>query len=202
MKKLFSQKWPAAVLAPLSFIFFVAAGGSEAANKNFTWSMALQNVRTGELLPFSAPVQSATGERFRILIQPAEACYCYVIAESSGDDSVAVIQAGALKGGEVWLSPELVLSPPRGSESLFIVVSLEEQTALSQRISAFTANSGPIQRRALMTEVFRLRSELSRFQETPEKPVLMGGAARGGGTDRGVEFSGLETYVKTISIEH
>ena len=54
-----------------------------------------------------------------------------------------------------------------------------------------------------MNEVFRIRSDVSRFREAPERPVQMGAAQRAlDESEHGLEFSGLETYVKTISLEH
>ena len=189
------------LLFPL--ILLTSAGGAETQqNKPLNWSLALMNVRTGDLIPFSAPVQSWTGEKFRLIIDPDTDCFFYVIAESPVENDVGVLYAGALKKGE-WLSPVMELSPPQGSESLFIVASRDEQKALAQRISAVNTNPSTANKRALLNEVFRLRGEVSRFREEPEKPVLMGGAARGAPEkSQGVEFSGLETYVKTISIEH
>ena len=172
-------------------------------NRPISWTMALQNVKTGELVTFSAPVQSFSGEQFRIIISPSAACFCYIVAESPDGDEVEVLFTGPMKSGESWYSPIMQLAPPRGQESLFVIVSRDEQRTLAQRITSFKNNSGSIQRRALMNEVFRLRSDVSRFREEPEKPVLMGGAARGAPEkSMGVEFSGLVTYVKTISIEH
>ena len=172
-------------------------------NQSFSWSMALQNVKTGDLVSFSAPIQSWTGEQFRLVIHPAAGCFAYVVYEGPDGDDVTVLYAGALKGGEPWYSQVLELAPPQGAESFFIIASREEQRTLAQRISAFKANSGNLQRRALINEIFRLRSDVSRFREAPEKPVLMGGASRGTPEkNQGVEFSGLDTYVKTISIEH
>jgi len=188
------------VLALLIIVFlpgFVAAQQSRA----ISWSMALQNVKSGEMVSFSTPVQATTGEQFRLVISPASVCYCYVVIES--DDDVAVLYSGRMNNRDSWYSPTLQLAPPEGSESLFVVVSREEQRNLAQRITAFKNNSGSIQRRALMNEIFRLRSEISQFRESPEVPVLMGGASRGdSGKNTGVEFSGLETYVKIISIQH
>ena len=167
------------------------------------WSLALQNVRTGDLVPFSIPVQSWTGEQFRLVIQPDKACYAYVIYESPLGDEVAVLFAGALKGSEVWYSQILELAPPRGSESFYVIASLEEQKVLAQRIASFSANSSSLQRRSLMNEVFRIRGEASQFREAPEKPVLMGGASRGTpDKNQGVEYSGVNAYVKIINIEH
>jgi len=171
--------------------------------KSLDWSLALQNVKSGELLPFTAPINSFTGEKFRLQIHPTAACFAYVIYESPTGDEVAVLHAGTLKGGEVWLSQVLELAPPKGAESFYVIASIEEQKTLGQRITAFNSNSGSVQRRALMNEVFRLRSDVSKFKEAPEKPVLMGGASRGTpDKNQGVAYSGLNTYVKIISIEH
>ena len=191
----------ALLIVPCSLLF--AAGGSDKQqDKTFTWSMALQNVGKDEVVPFSAPVKSTTGEKYRLIINTETDCYCYVIAETANDD-VVVLHAGPLKRGTAWFSPEIVLSLPNGSENFFVVASRDEQQDLARSAASYQGSTGPTQRRALMNEVFRLRSDVSQFKETPEKPVLIGGTARGDpGKNEGVEFSGLDTYVKTISIEH
>ena len=192
-----------AVLLLLVLVFFLAAGLSAQQNRTVTWTLALQNYKTGEMVPFGTPVQSWTGEQFRLVIRPDSDCYCYVIYESPNGDDVAVLYSGTLKNSESWYSMVLELAEPQGSESLFIIASLNEQRTLAQRITAFNANSGNLQRRALMNEIFRIRSEVSRLREPPEKPVLMGGASRGNADkNQGVEYTGLDIYVKTISIEH
>jgi hypothetical protein len=151
--------------------------------------MALLNARTNESVSFSAPVMSGTGDRFRFLIQTEASGFCYIIAECPRGE-VVVVYAGPIRHGEVWLSNILELTAPGGSESLYIIVSREEQQELAQRITAFQNNNSPMRRRALMSEVFRIRGEVSRFREVPEIPVLMGGAVRGTETS-GIEFSGL-----------
>ena len=184
-------------------LFCLAVSVFAQQNRPFNWSLGLLNVKSGELVSFSAPVRTWTGEQFRLIISPGAGCFAYVIYESPSGDDVEVLYSGPLKSGEVWYSPVLELTNPQGSESFFIVASRDEQRNLSQRISALNNSSSSTQRRALMNEIFRLRSDASRFKEAPEKPVLMGGAARGNPEKaQGVEFSGLETYVKTISIEH
>jgi len=172
-------------------------------SKSFSWSLGLQNVRTGDLVSYSAPVQSWTGEQFRLAINPGVECYVYVIYQSPNGSDVLVLYSGLMKTGDSWFSQVLELSPPRGSENFFVIASLEEQKGLAQRISAFKDNQGVVQRRALMNEIYSLRSDVSKFKEAPEKPVLMGGASRGAPEkSQGVEYSGVDTYVKTISIEH
>ena len=185
----------------LAVIFGLVPGFAQTGS--FVWSLALQDVKTGDLVPFSTPVQSWTGEQFRILVNPNTACFAYVIYESPSGDEAAVIFSGPLKGNELWYSHVLELAPPRGSESFYVIACLEEQKALAQRISAFKANSSSMQRRALMNEVFRIRAEISQFREDPEKPMLMGGTLRGTPEkNQGLEFSGVDTYVKIINIEH
>ena len=183
--------------------FFIFTVSVSAQQNPVSWSLGLQNYKTGEMVSFNAPVQSLTGEQFRLVIRPDADCYCYIVYESPDGSDVAVLFSGRLRNGETWYSVVLELAPPRGSESFFIITSRDEQRTLAQRITAFNSNSGNMQRRALMNEVFRIRSDASRFREAPEKPVLMGGASRGGGdNNQGVEYSGSEIYVKTISIEH
>ena len=165
-------------------------------------TLALQEVKSSDMVPFSAPVQSKAGAKFRLVINPQSPCYCYVVVQSSDNGDVAVLYAGALAKG-AWDSPVMKFTDPPGSESLFIVVSRGEQKDLAQRITAIKNNSGSVHKRALMNEIFQIRSDASKFKETPEKPVLMGGATRGDpDKSMGVEYAGLETYVKTISIEH
>ena len=198
MKNIAVKKYRASLLL---FVFFLASGTAFAQQKAFNWTLALQNFKTGETLPFSGPVQSWTGEQFRLVLSPDTPCFAYVIIESGED--LTVLHSGSMKSEEPWYSPVLELSPPRGTENFFVVTSREEQKNLAQRISAFNSNSGSTQKRALLNEIFRLRSDVSKFREAPEKPVLMGGSSRGTPEkNQGVEYSGLETYVKTISIEH
>ena len=197
------KKYLSLCLAALFFILIVSAvsaGGQK--EESFSWNLALQNAKTGDLVPFSAPVHSWNGEKFRLIIEPGSDFYCYVVSEGPNGDDVSVLHAGPLKAGITWLSPVLELQDPKGSESLFILASGSEQKSLDQKIAALDSKSTTSQR-ALMNEVFRLRSDVSKFKEEPEKPIFMGGAARGSpDKSQGVEYSGSGAYVKTISIEH
>ena len=193
----------AALIILLSLSLFVAGGSSDAKQGNLTWNMGVKNVKSGDFVPFSAPLKSFTGEQFQIVITPSAGCHAYVIYEGPNGDDVAVLFSGTLKKDELWYSDVLKMDLPQGLETFYVIASLDEQKSLNDRISALKTNPGSMQKRALMNELYRIRSDVSQFKETPEKPILMGGAARGS-TDKnqGVEFSGLGTYVKTISIEH
>jgi hypothetical protein len=54
-----------------------------------------------------------------------------------------------------------------------------------------------------LNEVFGLRRSISQLNESPERPFYFGGATRGEIPNlEGLEFSGSDTYVKTINIIH
>ena len=191
------------VVLLLPVFYLTAGGGSDQSDKPFSWSMGLQDSKTKNLVPFSAPVESSTGSSYLLYIKPDSDCFAYLIYEGSDGDVVAVLFDGTIKNGENWQSVPLTMAPPEGDNFFYMIVSRGEQKALAERISAFKANSGNAQRRALMNEVFQIRSEVSQFKETPEKPVLMGGAARGDPEkSQGVQYSGLAAYVKTVSIKN
>ncbi|MCL2139409.1 MAG: hypothetical protein FWH41_07755 [Treponema sp.] len=185
----------------LFFFLMTVMQVSAQQKKPFKWSMAFQNVKTQEMMPVTKPVNAQTGEQFRLFICPAETIFCYVIAESSNGSDLSVIYADSLKSKDIW-DFEIQLSLPRGSESLWVIASRDKLPSLDQKIAAMEPDPGSSQRRALMNEIFSLRSQVSKFKETPEKPVLMGGASRGSAKFDGWEFSGLDTYVKEIAIFH
>jgi len=171
--------------------------------KSFKWSMALQNFKTGESIPFDAPIQSLTGEQFRLIVKVSAKSFLYVIAESHDGEDIEVLCSKQMKNGEIWQSEVMVLTEPHGTEFLFIIASLTEQKNLTQRVNALEKNYNNINKRALITEMNSIRSNISRFRESPEKPLIIGGSSRGNREkNQGVEFSGLGTYFKTISIEH
>ena len=189
------------------FCLFISAGGGERANSGktpFNWSLGLLHVQSGEMLEFDSTVQSATGERFRIVISPETACFAYVIYESAASGAeLDVIYSGPIKHDETWYSNILELLLPGGLEQFYIVVSQDEQKSLSQKITELRQNPLTAQKNALKNEIARLQGEVSKTAEAPPVPSTLGGAARGKpGKNRGVEFSGLHTYVKTIAIEH
>jgi len=200
-------------LLVLPLLLFVSAGSSNRTEASLNWSLGLLHVQSGDMLQFISPVQSSTGEKFRIVISPESTCFAYVVYESPHGDMIDVIYAGQIKKDETWYSSILEIILPGGLESFYIIVSLEEQKILTERISELKqgleqrTESSPLaessQKLAVMNEIFRLQAEVSQVKEEPPRPALMGGATRGTpGRNRGMEFSGLSIYVKTINIEH
>jgi len=82
------------LLSPVSTL--TAGGTTQQQGKTFTWTIALENIKSGDMVPFSAPVQAKRGEEFCLVINPNAGCFCYVIAESSANDDVTVLYNGPL----------------------------------------------------------------------------------------------------------
>ena len=200
-KKCFLLLLPLLLFIPAGNAF--AAGSSDSSKTPLAWSLGLLHVQTGEMIQFAAPVKSASGDKFRIVISPAAACFAYVIYKSPNGEELDVIYEGPIKNDETWYSSILEPIPPGGPESFFVVVSQAEQKILEQKISEFKQTPEPAQKEALINEIFRLQGEVSQIKETAPRPSTLGGAARGApGKNQGVEYSGLAAYVKIISIEH
>ena len=168
------------------------------AQQNVTWSLAL--LKNGEGIPFSRPVAMIDGDSFSIVLQTRQACYAYVVVQDS-ERQLIVLLNKRLTPNETWQTPVLMLTPPTGAETFHVIISQTEQTELKTAIDAYNRQNDTRTSRDLNSAIMGIRRAISALKENPEKPVGMGGAFRGrdpGGT----EFSGVDTYVKTIIINH
>jgi hypothetical protein len=193
----------AALFAVFAAALFLSAVNSVfSQEKNFTWSLAMSSAQ--EAVSFTRPVSMKTGDIFTIYLQSETSCFAYVLAQDS-ENKIVVLHSGSLNAGEELLLGPMQITPPGGSETFYVVMSLEEQKQLKNTINAFNRNNTNSRAsRNVLNAVMDLRRAVSRLREEPEKPVYMGGAFRGSGTPgiEGVSYSGLGTYVKTIIINH
>jgi hypothetical protein len=163
--------------------------------------MALVNSNR-QSLSFAQPVSMRNGEIFNLTISGKAPCYVYVIAQDS-ERNVAVLRSGKVRADEAVTIGPMQLTPPGGDETLYVVVSLSEQTKLQEAVDAYKKSENSRNSRNLLNSVMEIRRSISRLKENPEKPVYMGGAFRGTDTQpQGTEYSGLVLYVKTVIIKH
>ena len=185
------------------FLFLSVVSGLFAQQK-LDWSMAL--VKENIDIPFSKPVEMKDGERFSIIIRNDQECYAYIILVDS-EKQMMVLLDRRLKADEQWQTSPMKLTPPSGTETFYVVMSLLEQKDLKKAIDVFNKENNTRTVRNLNTAVMDVRREASRFKENPEKPLNLGGSSRGIESNimefsGGTEFSGAEVYVKTIVINH
>ncbi|MDR2662039.1 MAG: DUF4384 domain-containing protein [Treponema sp.] len=168
------------------------------AQQDLAWSLAL--IKGGRGLDFSRPVEMEEGDVFSLAIVPRQDCYAYIVIQES-DRVMSVILDRGLQAEEEYSTGSIRLTPPSGSETFYIVISRTEQKNLRAAIDAYVKQNNSRTSRGLTTAVMEIRRSVSRLKENPEKPVAMGGAFRGTGTN-GTEYSGAGVYVKTIIINH
>jgi hypothetical protein len=165
------------------------------------WSMVLVDPKKEVSVSFSRPVAMKTGDAFSFIIQSDQDAYCYVVVQDSERNTIVLHGGRILAGKELNLGP-LTLTPPAGTETFYVVMSLGEQQSLAAAIKGLGTGGRQRAGRRVMNEVFGIRRQVSALRENPEKPVFMGGAFRGAEAAEGRAFSGADTYVKTITISH
>jgi hypothetical protein len=186
-------------LAVLLVLFFVLPLAAQ--ERNLSWSMALIN-SSRQGVSFTQPVSMRNGEIFSLNISGKAPCYVYVIAQDS-KRKMSVLRAGRARAEEAITIGPMQLTPPGGDETLYVVVSLSEQTRLQEVVNAYKKSENSRNSRNLLNSIMEIRRSISRLRENPEKPVYMGGAFRGpDGQTQATEYSGLDVYVKTVIIKH
>ncbi|MDR0323460.1 MAG: hypothetical protein LBI12_03310 [Treponema sp.] len=179
-----------------AFLAFSLFSSSLWAQQNLVWSMAL--VKNNESISFSRRVEMTNNDRFDIIIRTNQSCYAYIIIQ---DDERMEIINRQLDTNETWTIGPVIITPPSGSETFHVVISLNEQIELKNAINAYNNRQNTRTTRALNNAVARARREASLLSENPEKPIGMGGVFRGKEIN-GTEFSGSNIYVKTVVIHH
>jgi hypothetical protein len=187
----------------LPALFLVAANAFSQTGRAFDWTIALVNQRRGAGISVERTIQLETGDIFHFLIKSEADCFVYVIAQGS-DNSVFVFHHSPLKKGEELRVGPAELTPPPGTETFFVVASAEAQKKLDQALEGYQRSpNSPRAARAVMSEVFAIRRDLSTLDQQPEQPVYMGGTFRGeDATLTGLRFSGADAYVRTFNISH
>jgi hypothetical protein len=187
------------LLIPAVLVFFCVLSPA-AQDRNLSWSLALVDSKS-QGLSFSRPVPMQNGDVFSLTIAGGAACYVYVIVQDS-EHNVLTLHAGPARANEAVSIGPMQVTPPEGSETFYVVVSLNEQTRLQEAINAYAKSGNSRNSRNLINAVMEIRRFVSRLKESPEKPVYMGGAFRGETQTQGTGYSGVDTYVKTLIISH
>ena len=167
------------------------------------WKLALVKWGSTDIatLPFSRPVTLSDGDKFQLIIMDVKTpAYCYVIYDSTDGKLSPLLQSTLRPGESISLPSEseaFQVSPPGGTEKIFVLVTGERQTRLERLFKS------PDDAQAILDEVARIRQSTSALAEAPERPAPMGGVTRGKNLAlQGSEYEGQMSYVKTIRIEH
>ena len=185
----------------IALILFIACGVCLYAQA-LSWDIKFLRGNIRESLPISRILQMATGEIFRISITPTSDCFSYIIIYDS-ERKVQVIHDQPLRRGiELNLGPFL-LTAPSGTETIYVIMSLERETRLEQLIQNHKNNpDSRLHSDSLRREVVRLQSEVSRLGEPASTFIPGGGTTRSNTPEYITRFTGRNIYVRTITIRH
>ncbi|MDR2313092.1 MAG: DUF4384 domain-containing protein [Spirochaetaceae bacterium] len=166
-----------------------------------SWTMALDR-SAGGVRTFSRPILMTDGETFILVIRATEACYCYIVYQDAVRNTEILYNGRLTAGNDLSLGPYR-LEPPSGTETIQVVISKIPQQKIDDAAKNYAQARSRGNADKLMNSIYELRRSISSLVESPEKPVLLGGAFRdtGGGTT-GVQYTGTAVYVKSVLIRH
>lgn len=185
----------------ISGLFFLFVAMSLQA-QNLTWNIKFLQGKNRESVPVSRPVRMETGESFFITLNPTTDCFCYVVCYDA-EKQIAVLKNERIKGGDEIFLDEIELTEPSGTETLYVIMSVERQAKLESLIQAFNNQPNSQQNKNnLYNEVINLQNTVSKLGEPASSFIASGGTSRGLTPEQVTQFSGKNIYVRPISIRH
>jgi len=182
-------------------LIFITIGVSLQA-QTLSWDIKFLKGRTQESVPVSQIIRMETGENFRFSVLPASDAFCYVIFYDSSRD-VFVIHNQLLPARQEKIFGPFVTEEPSGTETIYVIMSLERQANLESLIQNFNNNPGSRQSsNNLYREVVSLQNRVSRLGEPASSYIPSGGTTRGSTQQYVTRFSGNSLYVRAITIRH
>jgi hypothetical protein len=180
-------------------IFLLAAMSLYA--QTLSWDIKFLQGKERESVAISRTIRMDTGEGFMIGITPAVDCFSYVVLYDSVRE-IFVLHDTPIKGKtEVYLGPFNVEDPP-GTETLYVIMSLQRQTRLEGLIQSFNNNNSQQNANNLYREVVSLQTAASGLGEPSNSFIASGGTSRGSSPEYVTRFSEKDMYVRTITIRH
>lgn len=172
--------------------------------KPIAWELALLK---GELVSqksqdIDKPIPMKSGDKFQIYFRLAgPRSYVYFLIYGA-DGTIQPILWGIYDEDSAFLLPStyepFTVTPPDGTDYLYVLVSSARQTALEKLLKAKTADAN-----AILEEIKRIQLSGSKLTEVPQKPVPMGGVSRGGLEFlKATQFEGRSSYVQIIRLDH
>jgi UTP:GlnB (protein PII) uridylyltransferase len=173
----------------------------EAQAQTFSWDLRFMQGQKRESVSVSRTVRMETGEEFLIAIKPDTTSYCYVLCYDS-EHQIYVLKNEIVTGGsEVYLDPIEITDPP-GTETVYVIMSLERQTKLESLIQTYNKSSTQQNANDLYREVVSMQNAVSALGEAAPSFIPSGGTTRGSSEEYINHFSGKSIYVRPIIIRH
>jgi len=182
------------------FVFFTAGFGLYA--QAFAWDIKFLKGKEQESVPISRQIRMETGETFLITVKPEADCFCYVVFYDS-ERKISVLRDAPLSGGiEISIGP-YGLEDPAGTETFYVIMSLERQKNLETLIQTYKDSPNSRQNaNNLYREVVNLQNAASKLGEPASAFIASGGTTRSGSEEYATRFTDKAMYVRAITIRH
>lgn len=170
--------------------------------QNMSWDLKFLRGREFESQSVAQLIKMKTGEEFLLSITPFRDCFGYIVGYDSARNTFILLNESLKGGNEKYLGP-FVLTEPPGTETLFVIMSINEQQKLKDLIKIFNDNPGSIRDSDnLREELAKLQEEASGLGQPGVAFILGGGTPRGSSQEYVTRFSNKEMYVRPIRIQH
>jgi len=167
-----------------------------------SWDISFLRGSAQESAPISQIIRMQTGETFELSITPNAAAFCYIIFYDS-QRKVFVFHNEPLTANTERTFGPFQLEAPAGTETIYVIMSLQRQANLERLIQAYNNNpSATVQANNLYREVVNLQNSVSRLGEPASSYIPSGGTTRSAVQRHVTRFSGRDLYVRAISIRH
>jgi hypothetical protein len=208
------------------FVSFAAmqAGGDEE-NINYKWSFVAKVGPAGErkIAMVTRDTVLRSGDEFKMMVNLQKKCYVYVLYKSSSNElsmlfptsfeAVAELEKNYfLPKGRSWFK----LDDAVGTETFYILASVERLTDLEQRMNSYLVANKEQQKElaaVVISEIKEIKKRYRTFATLGERPISIAGNVRGTKKEEiniekfdvstlATEISANNFYSKTITIEH
>lgn len=214
----------AALLAQTSLFAAMQAGENDE-NINYKWSFVAKVGPANErkLAMVTRDTVLRTGDEFKMMVNLQKKCYVYVIYKSSSNElsllfptsfeAVAELEKNYyIPKGRSWFK----LDNTTGTETFYILASLERLTDLEQQMNNYLAANKEQQKElgtAVIAGIKEIKKRYRSYATLAERPISIAGNVRGTKKEElniekfdvanlATEISANNFYSKTITIEH
>jgi hypothetical protein len=148
------------------------------------------------------PIEMKDGDKFQLFLHVVDSkAYAYIFFFGV-DGSIAVLESAGYPENYAEILPSpyetYTITPPGGTERIYVVVTASRQLQLEKLMAKGGTDPG-----AVLDEIKRIQQSTSTITEAPQKPVPIGGVARGGMESvQATQFEGQKTYVQILRLVH
>jgi len=170
--------------------------------QNLTWDIKFLQGEKWESVSIARTIRMETGEKFQIAIKPGSDCYCYMVLQDSSREMFVIHDEPLKAGVEKNFGPFEIVDPP-GTETLYVIMSIEREQKLESLVKTYNDNPGIRQNgENLRQEIARLQDAVSALGQPTSSFIPGGGTSRGSTQEYVTRFTEKNKYVSPIIIRH